>query len=182
MGIYPFEPSNVIKTIISKCPLASHFETAIMAAFLPPPFGVYSPMVTFFHQDESIDFDSMAKHIIRLASSGVKGIVVHGSNGEATHLVHSERANIIRDTREILNKYNFSDVTIIAGCSANSVRETLVYISEAKDAGANYALILPPSYWAAAMSKPVITRFYCEVSNDYLFPGSSSKFRPLNRH
>jgi 4-hydroxy-2-oxoglutarate aldolase len=132
-------------------------------------------MVTFFNNDELVDFDSNAKHIQRLLDSGVTGLVVHGSNGEATHLTHEERSEVIRHARRTIREQG-KEATIIAGCSANSVRETLMYIDEATQAGAQYALVLPPNYWSATMTKDVIASFYTEVST-HLLP---VLFRPFS--
>ncbi|KAJ5433673.1 uncharacterized protein N7458_012829 [Penicillium daleae] len=146
-------------------------------SFQPPRYGVYTPVVTFFNDDESIDLDSIAQHVRRLLTSGVSGLVIHGSNGEATHLSHEERFEVIRQVQVTAKQVNVKPV-IIAGCSANSVRETLQFIAEAHKAGADYALVLPPNYWSAAMSKPVIKSFYVEVAEKsplpiiiYNFPG-----------
>lgn len=132
------------------------------ATHTPPPAGVYAPMVTFFLDDETIDYASITKHVQLLTESGVTGIVIHGSNGEATHLTHQEREDVIRHVRKTLQESQ-RQCTIIAGCSANSVREAVTYIGEAQSAGADFALVLPPSYWAAAMSPPVIKTFYSQV-------------------
>lgn len=128
----------------------------------PPPFGIYPPVVTFFNEDETIDYDSFSKHLERLLQSGVTGLVIHGSNGEAAHLLHEERAEVIRVARKVADQQKKSSI-IIAGCSAPSVRETLLLIEEAKQAGANYALVLPPSFWPAVMTKPVLKSFYTAV-------------------
>lgn len=133
-----------------------------MPCFQPPRYGVYTPVVTFFNENETIDYVSIAQHVKRLLTSGVTGLVIHGSNGEATHLSHEERSEVILQARTIAKQVQAEPV-IIAGCSANSVRETLQFIGEAHKAGADYALVLPPSYWSAAMSKPVIKSFYVEV-------------------
>lgn len=133
-----------------------------MPSAQPPPFGVYTPGVTFFNEDETVDFESLTCHVKRLVDSGVTGFVVHGSNGEATHLSHEERSQIICHVRTTARNFN-AELVIIAGCSANSVRETLEYIGEAQIAGADYALVLPPNYWSAAMSKSVLKSFYVEV-------------------
>lgn len=52
------------------------------------------------------------------------------------------------------------------------------YLEEAKAAGADFGLTLPPSYWVATMTKPVIREFYIKVSSQsplpliiYNFPG-----------
>lgn len=142
-----------------------------MAVPIPPPFGIYPPVVTFFNEDETVDYNAFSKHLGRLLDGGVTGLVIHGSNGEASHLLHEERAEMIRAARRIADQRKKSTV-IIAGCSAPSVRETLLFIEEAKQAGADYALVLPPSFWPAVMTKPVIRSFYIDVriySPNYTF-------------
>ncbi|KAM0187772.1 hypothetical protein ACHAPI_011000 [Fusarium lateritium] len=146
----------------------------------PPPFGVYAPAVTFFYDDESINYDAITQHVSRLLQAGVKGLVIHGSNGEATHLLSDERAQVIRHIRALVSKSD-SDAVIIAGCSANSVLKTTHHIQAAYSAGADFALVLPPSYWSAAMNKQVIKAFYLGVAAKsplpvliYNFPGVTS--------
>ncbi|UNI19257.1 4-hydroxy-2-oxoglutarate aldolase [Purpureocillium takamizusanense] len=144
----------------------------------PPPFGVYAPVVCFFTDDEDIDFPSITHHVQRLLASGVRGLVVHGSNGEATHLSQEERLEVIRHVRTLVKASSSSDAVIISGCSANSVRETRKLVQDAQTSGADFALVLPPSYWIAAMTKPVIKDFYLQVAASsslpvliYNFPG-----------
>ena len=131
-----------------------------------PPRGVYAPVVCFFNDDETIAFDSITAHVNRLLSSGVTGLVVHGSNGEATHLLAEEKLQVTRHIRSVISSSSNSQAIIISGCSANSARETVLSIAASKEAGADFALVLPPNYWAAAMSKPVIRNFYLEVGSD----------------
>ena len=144
----------------------------------PPPAGIYVPMVCFFNADESIDYPAIKTHVIRLARGGVTGLVVHGSNGEATHLLHSERQEVIKHVRHVLDDNDFKSVVIVAGCSANSIRESVMYAVEAKESGAEYGLLLPPSYWVKDMSNDVIKKFYSSVAEKspiplviYNFPG-----------
>jgi len=131
----------------------------------PPPFGVYTPLVTFFNTDESLDLEATTQHALRMAKGGVVGLVIQGSNGEAPHLLHSERQTLVRTIKEALNDF---DIKLIVGCGAASVRETLLYISEAKEAGADYGLVLPPAYWTAAMSVPVFEKFFEGVGGPFL--------------
>ncbi|KAB8228878.1 dihydrodipicolinate synthase family protein [Aspergillus alliaceus] len=111
-----------------------------MSSAQPPRYGVYSPMVTFFNEDESVEYKSITQHVERRLSSGVAGVVMHGSNGEAIHLLREELAQII------------CHCSIIAGCSASSVHETLVNITEAQEAGAGYALVLRPQIVGAKLT------------------------------
>ena len=64
-----------------------------------PPFGIYTPVIVFFDKDENIDFENISHHVRRLLKSGVKGLVIHGSNGEATHLFPDEHSQIIDQRR-----------------------------------------------------------------------------------
>jgi 4-hydroxy-2-oxoglutarate aldolase len=112
-----------------------------------PPRGIYAPVVAFFHEDESLDLDALKLHVTRLAKAGVAGLVIQGSNGEAPHLLHSERQQVISTALATLKQQGRDDAVILAGCGAQSTRETIQLCTEAKDAGADYALVLAPSYW-----------------------------------
>ena len=65
-----------------------------------PKFGVYTPLVTFFEEDESLDLTSTLAHAKRMAEGGVTGLVLQGSNGEAPHLDHNERQSLVRAVRD----------------------------------------------------------------------------------
>lgn len=135
-----------------------------MTGITVPPYGIYTPLVTFFNEDESIDLESAKAHIKRMAQGGVAGLVLQGSNGEAPHLTHEERRTIVKETRTYLDSLGYQQVNLIVGCGALSVRETLQYIDDAKLSGAQFALALPPAYWSAAMTPAVIEGFFSAVS------------------
>lgn len=105
-----------------------------------------------------------------MVEAGIKGIVVMGSNGEAPHLDREERKTIIQTTRAILCEHGYDTTPIIAGCSDQSVRGTLQLCRDAESAGADYALVLPPSYYRPAMSADVIKRFYHGVADGSPLP------------
>ncbi|KAL3481112.1 aldolase [Aspergillus californicus] len=147
-------------------------------ATTPPKYGVYTPLVTFFDEDESIDLPSTLTHATRMAKAGVTGLVLQGSNGEAPHLDHHERKMLVRAVRDHLTATGYREIQLIVGCGAPSVRETLVHITEAKESGADFALVLPPAYWVAAMNVPVVEGFLYDVATEsdlpvliYNFPG-----------
>lgn len=128
-----------------------------------PPFGVYTPLVTYFREDETLDLETTKKHALRMAAGGVVGLVLQGSNGEAPHLLHDERQSLVHDLRQCLDQSGYSGLKLIVGCGAPSVRESLLHITEAKESGADFALVLPPSYWTAAMTVPVVEQFFSDV-------------------
>lgn len=143
---------------------------------------MYVPTLCFFDPEtEDIDTDSIARHTVRLARAGVAGIATQGSNGEAVHLTHAERQLVTATTRSALNQAGYSHIPVIVGCGAQSVRETIELCCEAADAGGDYALVLPPSYYATlfAPSSETIVRYFTEVADAspipliiYNFPGA----------
>ncbi|THX76760.1 dihydrodipicolinate synthetase family protein [Aureobasidium pullulans] len=135
-----------------------------------PGFGVYTPLVTYFHDDETLHLEVTSQHALRMAHGGVTGFVLQGSNGEAPHLMHEERKDLVKSIRKTLDSSGYENITLIVGCGAPSVFETLVYIREAKECGANFALLLPPSYWAAAMSSDVLEKFFSAVAAETSLP------------
>ncbi|KAH7104977.1 dihydrodipicolinate synthetase [Auriculariales sp. MPI-PUGE-AT-0066] len=129
-----------------------------------PPAGIYVPAVLFFTEDDELDYDAITAHVLRLARGGVTGILVQGSNGEAQHLSHEERSAAIRHTRKTLDSNGFCHVRIMAGTGAQSTRETIQLCHEARDAGAEWALVLTPSTWAPAMNPDAIIKFHRTVA------------------
>ena len=58
--------------------------------------GIYVPVLTFFKGEHGaeLDLDAFEKHITYVATSGVAGIVVLGSTGEAVSLTDDEKATV----------------------------------------------------------------------------------------
>ncbi|KAI0553882.1 mitochondrial putative 4-hydroxy-2-oxoglutarate aldolase [Xylaria curta] len=144
--------------------------------------GVYVPTLCFFDPEtEDIDTDSIVRHTVRLAQAGVTGIATQGSNGEAVHLTHRERELVTTTTRSALDHAGFTHIPVIVGCGAQSVRETIELCCEAAEAGGDYALVLPPSYYATlfAPSSETIIKYFTKVADSspipiiiYNFPGA----------
>lgn len=146
-----------------------------------PRPGIYVPTVAFFQPNEEVDIETTKKHAIRLAGSGIQGVVTHGSNGEAAHLDHEERITITQATRQALDESGHEDLALIVGCGAHSTRETIKLCKDAAVAGGNFALILPPSYFASLLSPELLLNHYRNVADAspipiliYNFPGVQS--------
>ena len=145
--------------------------------------GVYVPTMCFFKENtEDVDTATIAEHAVRLARAGVTGLATQGSNGEAVHLSHVERQLVTATTRRALDDNGFSQVPIIVGCGSQSTRETLTYCREAYDAGGDFALVLPPSYYATlfASESETILEYFTTVADSspiplivYNFPGAA---------
>jgi 4-hydroxy-2-oxoglutarate aldolase len=128
------------------------------------PAGIYPPLPTFFDEQEELDLATLRRHIQRLARSGIAGYVLMGSNGEAVHLTDDERAQVMTLARETLNTLG-SDAPIIAGCGAQSTRATIALCQQGARYGANFALVLPPSYYRGRMDGRALIAHYRRVAD-----------------
>jgi len=142
--------------------------------------GIYAPTMTFFDPEtEDLDIPTIKAHAVRLAKAGLAGLIPMGSNGEAVHLTHSEKSAVTKATREALDEAGFQDVSVMVGCSAQSVRETVELCKEAADAGGDSALLISASYYRSAMTEEAIYQYYTKVADAsplpivlYNYPGA----------
>ena len=106
------------------------------------PKGLYVPLVTPFHADESIDYEGYKKVIDYVIDGGMDGILVGGTTGEYHMMSVEERKELIKKGCEIAA----GRVPVIAGTGMNTAKATIEMTNYAADCGAEYALVLPPYY------------------------------------
>jgi len=128
--------------------------------------GIYPPLPTFFSSDDELDLSTLRQHIRRIADSGIAGYVVMGTNGEAVHLSSEERTRVIETTRATAGE----QALLLAGCGEQSTRATLALCRLAAQAGANFALILPPSYFKGRMDRVALLAHYRAVADGSPLP------------
>jgi 4-hydroxy-2-oxoglutarate aldolase len=60
------------------------------------PAGIYCPAVTFFKPtiEQELDIETHVRHMEFLAKSGLHGVVLQGSSGEAVTLNREERIEV----------------------------------------------------------------------------------------
>lgn len=137
-----------------------------------PPTGVFVPVPTFFKpQSESkslqpaVDVETQVQHSIFLAKNGVRGLVLLGSTGEAIHMSRQERIDLVAGVRKGLTDAGFKDYPIMAGTLINSVDETLEWLEDFKQAGAQWGLVLAPGYFGAVASQEGIREWFTVVAD-----------------
>ncbi|OAA68730.1 L-threo-3-deoxy-hexulosonate aldolase [Niveomyces insectorum RCEF 264] len=144
------------------------------------PCGIYAPTMTFFDPEtEELDIPTIKRHAERLVRDGLVGLVTMGSNGEAAHCTREEKVAVTRATREALDAAGFERTPIIVGATEGSVKGTLELCRLAYDAGADYALLLPPSYFRAQMDEAAVYDYFVAVADRsplglilYNYPGA----------
>ncbi|KAH7007575.1 hypothetical protein EDB80DRAFT_752134 [Ilyonectria destructans] len=130
-----------------------------MAKPLPP--GVYAPLPAFFNDKDELD----------VAKPGVIP-VVSATMGEAAHLDRQERVQLIRALRSALDENDLHRTPIVAGVGATSTRETISLAKDAAAAGAEFVLVIAPSYFASALkaNPTAIKTFFIDVASESPVP------------
>ena len=103
--------------------------------------GVFPAMCTPFHQDGSIDFETLREDAQRLESAGVDGLVPVGSTGESATLSHDEHIEVVEAVIDAVD-----DVPVIAGSGSNNTTEALELSRRSAEAGADALLLISPYY------------------------------------
>ncbi|KAJ9638058.1 hypothetical protein H2204_004369 [Knufia peltigerae] len=128
----------------------------------PPPSGVWVPAITFFdHNTDTLDTESQAKYYSYLSQSGLAGLTVLGTSAETFLLTREERKTLV----ELARRACGPSFPIMAGVSGHSTKQVLEYLGDAAEAGADYALLLPPAYFGGKQTTPEVTdKFFDAVA------------------
>lgn len=106
-----------------------------------PPSGVWAPAITFFnHSTNTLDLEAQAKYYAYLSKCGLAGLLVLGTNSETFLLTREERKALLQTARQVCEP----GYPIMAGVGGHSTKQVLEFIADAAEAGADYALLLPP--------------------------------------
>lgn len=145
----------------------------------PPPAGVYVPVPTFFVSRKAanysptaapLDLETQAAHSLHLANSGITGLVVLGSTGEAVHLSNKERFKVLSSIRKAYDDAGFKDYPLIAGTAAQNIEEVVEQLKSAKEAGCQWGLCLVPGYFAGASTQDGIISWFTAVADQSPIP------------
>jgi 4-hydroxy-2-oxoglutarate aldolase len=83
-----------------------------------------------------------------------------------------ERQAVIKASREALDAANHTDVPLLVGTGGGSARHTLHLAKQAREAGADYSIVICPGYFAFAMgsNRKAIKDFFVEVLDYSVLP------------
>lgn len=100
-----------------------------------------------------------------------RAVVIAGTNGEAVTLSSTEKGELVKTTRELAIELGRPELAVILGCGGGSTQQVIAETRLAKDSGADFALVLIPSYFHFAMDKDAIVAFFNEVCAPKLSSG-----------
>ena len=104
--------------------------------------GIYTPVITPYHNDFSLNHDALEATINRLIEAGVHGLIVAGTTGEYYAQTTEERIEMMAIAQEIIAGRR----PMIVGTGAIRTEDSILYAKAAKKAGADALLIATPPY------------------------------------
>ncbi|WP_449278716.1 4-hydroxy-tetrahydrodipicolinate synthase [Leucobacter sp. GX24907] len=107
------------------------------------PFGqVLVALVTPFHADGEVDWESTEQHIENCIAGGADGIVVTGTTGETSTLTDPEKIKLV----EVAKSVSGGRAKIITGGGSNETAHAIELYKASEKAGADGVMIVTPYY------------------------------------
>ncbi len=101
--------------------------------------GVFPALTTQFHNDQSLDLDSTAKHLNTLIESGIHGVILLGSVGENTALEYQEKLTVLRELRRAVA----GRIPVLSGVAEYTTALACRYARDAEKIGLDGLMVLP---------------------------------------
>ncbi len=104
--------------------------------------GIYTPIVTPYFDDFTVNEAALAATVDHLCDAGVHGIIVAGTTGEYYAQSTDERMAMMSQLKDLIA----GRVPMIAGTGAMRTEDSIAYAQRAVDVGADAILVATPPY------------------------------------
>jgi 4-hydroxy-2-oxoglutarate aldolase len=121
--------------------------------------GVMPPITTPF-QDGKLSSDKLKNNFIKWTKTGLSGYLVLGSNGEAVYLNEKEKIKVVEISRTSIP----GSKLMMVGTGMESTQETIRFTNQVAKIGANFALVVTPSYFKGSMKPQILYDHFIAVA------------------
>lgn len=121
--------------------------------------GVIPPIATPFEKG-NVALNRLKENFNRWNKTGLSGYLVLGSNGEAVYLNEREKMKVMEASRELIPESK----VLIVGTGAESTQETIRFNHQAAKIGADYGLVVTPSYFKGSMRPQILYDHFVAVA------------------
>lgn len=124
--------------------------------------GVFPPITTPFTDDtRSVDVEALTRNADRWMTTGLRGLVVLGSNGEAPLVDETESDTVIDTVRSCVP----TERVLIAGTGRESTQAAIAAAQRAAALGADAVLVRTPSYFKPQLTPNAFVDHYTAVAD-----------------
>lgn len=129
--------------------------------------GLLPAIIVPFRPDYSIDEEALTRFVHWILSKpGIGGIVCNGHAGEVSSLSRKERKQVTRAVvRAVAGK-----VPVVCGIHCEGTFEAVEHAKDAREAGADAVLVLPPHLWLISKEPGAAEAFFQAVANECGLP------------
>jgi 4-hydroxy-2-oxoglutarate aldolase len=127
--------------------------------------GIFPPIPTPF-VDGEVAYDKLASNIEKWSNTGLKGLVVMGSNGEYVYLSAAEKRKLVEKVVALTPDH----MLVIAGTGCESTRETIELTRDCAASGAHAALVVTPHYYGGRMNEAAMLAYFTAVADQSPIP------------
>ena len=123
--------------------------------------GIWVPLITPFN-GEAVDYAGLSKQVDDLSATGIAGVVVCGTTGEAAALDERERRSVLESVIDSAN-----GLKVVIGVSAVTPDAVVQTIADLEGLPLTGALVPPPYY--VRPSQAGIEAFYAHIADSSPF-------------
>lgn len=128
--------------------------------------GILPPIATPFDKKGNIAHEELTRNVARLSQSGIRGVLVLGSNGEYPYLSEGEK----RDAIKTVVTATPDDMVVMVGSGCESTRETIRLTKDCANLGAHAALVVTPCYYGGKMTPMALQDHFGQVASQSPIP------------
>jgi len=122
--------------------------------------GIMPPITTPF-EDGEVALERLKANFQKWNQTGLSGYLVLGSNGEYVYLNERERLAVVEASREAIP----SSKLMLVGTGMESTRETILFSNQVAEIGADYALVVTPSYFKDSMKPQILYDHFTSIAD-----------------
>jgi len=122
--------------------------------------GVMPPITTPFENGE-VALDGLKENFQKWNQTDLSGYLVLGSNGETVYLNEKERLAVVETSRGAIPPSKL----MLVGTGMESTRETIRFTNQVARVGADYALVITPSYFKGSMKPQILYDHFASVAD-----------------
>lgn len=127
--------------------------------------GIFPPITTPF-VDGKVAYDKLADNIAKWNTTGLKGYVAFGSNGEYVYLSEQEKLDVVKTVVQSAGP----GMKIIAGTGCESTWQTIQLTNACAKLGAHAALVVTPFYYGGRMNEAALFQHFTAVADQAAIP------------
>lgn len=128
--------------------------------------GIFIPISTPFDENEDVDFAALRFNLGQYAQTDALGYLALGSNGENKSLTEHEKLAVL----EAILEGKRHDQVVMAGATYEAQRDTEIFFKKAGELGADFGLLLSPSYFRKQMTDETLFRYFMSVADTSPLP------------